>query len=61
VTVWLLPGREWLARQLDATTGSKLAIFIGLTTWDGRPGQPDVRGPAGSHGTAERPAAFPSA
>jgi hypothetical protein len=33
-----------LARQLDATTGSKLAIFIGLTTWDGRPGRSPVCG-----------------
>ena len=39
VIVWLQPGREWLARLLGATYGSKLAIFIGLTTWDGRPGQ----------------------
>ena len=44
VIVWLQPGREWLARRLGATYGSKLAIFIGLTTWDGRPGQSPVCG-----------------
>ena len=44
VTVSLRPGREWLARQIDTTYGSKLAIFIGLTTWDGRPGRSPVCG-----------------
>jgi hypothetical protein len=44
VTVSLAPGREWLARRLEATYGSKLAIFIGLTTWDGRPGRSPVCG-----------------
>ncbi len=44
VIVWLQPGREWLARRLGATYGSNLAIFIGLTTWDGRPGRSPVCG-----------------
>lgn len=44
VIVSLQPGREWLARRLEATYGSKLAIFIGLTTWDGRPGRSPVCG-----------------
>lgn len=44
VIVSLQPGREWLARRLDATYGSDLAIFIGLTTWDGRPGRSPVCG-----------------
>jgi len=43
VTVSLRPGREWLARQIDTTYGSKLAIFIGLTTWDGAPGGAGMR------------------
>jgi hypothetical protein len=42
--VGLQPGREWLARQLGATYGSKLAISIGLTTWHGRPGRSPVCG-----------------
>ena len=44
VIVSLQPGREWLARRLDATYGSNVAIFIGLTTWDGRPGRSPVCG-----------------
>jgi hypothetical protein len=53
VTISLVPGREWLARQLEATYGSKLAIFIGLTTWDGRPGRaPDC-------GALPQPTALP--
>jgi hypothetical protein len=44
VVVSLQPGREWLARRLQATYGPKLAIFIGLTTWDGRPGRSPVCG-----------------
>jgi hypothetical protein len=42
--VELQPGREWLARRLGATYGSKLEIFIGLTTWHGRPGRSPVCG-----------------
>jgi hypothetical protein len=53
VIVSLQPGREWLARQLDKTYGSKLAIFIGLTTWDGRPGRSPVCG------ALSQPAALP--
>ncbi len=42
--VQLRPGREWLARQLHDQYGSKLAIFVGLTTWHGHPGRSPVCG-----------------
>jgi len=44
VVVWLQPGREWLARRLESTYGRRVAIFIGLTTWDGQPGRSPVCG-----------------
>lgn len=44
VIVSLKTGREWLARQLASTYGPKLVIYVGLTTWDGRPGRSPVCG-----------------
>jgi hypothetical protein len=44
VIVSLKPGREWLARQLAANYGDKLAIYVGLTAWDGKPGRTPVCG-----------------
>ncbi len=44
VIVKLVPGREWLARQLQGQFGSELAIFVGLTAWHGRPGKSPVCG-----------------
>ena len=45
VVVQLRPGRERLARKLEEQYGSKVAIFVGLTAWHGRPGRSPVCGP----------------
>jgi hypothetical protein len=42
--VQLKPGREWLARELQAQYGPKLAIFVGLTAWHREPGRSPVCG-----------------
>lgn len=42
--VRLMPGREWLARQLQSHYGSEVAIFVGLVAWHGRPGRSPVCG-----------------
>jgi hypothetical protein len=37
IIVWLTPGSEGLARQLQAEYGSALTISVGFTTWNGHP------------------------
>ena len=45
VVVQLRPGKERLARLLQEQYGSRVAIFVGLTAWHGRPGRSPVCGP----------------
>jgi hypothetical protein len=39
IIVWLTPGSEGLAKQLQARYGSALTISVGLTTWRGHAGR----------------------